>query len=466
MIKNFIKADSSGFIWLHRSIDLILPAATLFTLLSFYETPWHDRYTFISLLGGFIFVAVSQFVGIYNSWRGRSLFYSSQLILKAWLLTWALLIIIIFLYQDSKNFSRLNITLWAIVTPFIFIAYRVTLRTVLSKYRKHSNNFRTIAVAGAGKVGQNIAQTINENPWLGLKVVAFYDDNNTLQGTTIQNIPVIANLDHLFIDARNKEFDELYLCLPMNAEHTIKNLLEKLTDTTVIVKYIPDLFSFDLMHTKWSDLKGIPVISVFDTPLNSSTARFIKRTEDIIASIFIITCIGPVLIIISILIKSTSKGPIIFKQKRYGLNGKEITIYKFRTMYHSNHGNDTKQATKNDDRITPIGKILRSTSLDELPQFINVLQGHMSIVGPRPHAIAHNEKYRSLITKYMQRHLVKPGITGWAQINGLRGETKNIEQMEQRVEYDLHYIKSWSLWLDIKIIVLTIFKGFIHKNAY
>jgi len=248
--------------------------------------------------------------------------------------------------------------------------------------------------------------------------------------------------------------------------HKIKQLLNQLTNTTAVVKYIPDLFSFDLMHAKWTDLKGIPIISVFDTPINNTTARFLKRSEDFVLSLLILTLISPILLAISIFIKATSPGPIIFKQQRYGLNGQKIKVYKFRSMTTQDNGSIIKQATKNDARITPIGGFLRRTSLDELPQFINVLQGKMSIVGPRPHAVAHNEEFRQLVPKYMQRHLVKPGITGWAQINGWRGETDTLEKMEKRVEYDLHYINNWSLWLDIKIIILTIFKGFINKNAY
>jgi putative colanic acid biosynthesis UDP-glucose lipid carrier transferase len=466
MIKSFIRTENSGFLWFHRLLDLMIPFVMLLSILKFMDITWHDKYTYISTLGGFVFVTASQFVGIYNSWRGRSLFNSTQLILKAWLLTWTFLIVLAFLYKDSENFSRLSMSLWAITTPFFFILYRVLVRVALSRYRKFRNSFRTIAIAGAGKLGRNVAQTINQNPWMGLKVIAFYDDNKTLHGTKIQDIPVINDLNGLFSDARNKQFSEIYLCLPMGAEKTIKNLLEKLSDTTAIVKYIPDLFSFDLMHTKWTDLKGIPVISVFDSPLNSSTARFIKRLEDIIVSLAIIVLISPILILISILVKTTSAGPIIFKQKRYGLNGEQITIYKFRSMYCLENGDEIHQATQEDPRVTKLGAFLRKMSLDELPQFINVLQGNMSIVGPRPHAVAHNEKYRTLIKKYMQRHIVKPGITGWAQINGLRGETQTIEQMEQRVEFDLHYIKTWSLWLDIKIVILTLFKGFIHKNAY
>ncbi|HIG8681784.1 TPA: undecaprenyl-phosphate glucose phosphotransferase, partial [Klebsiella pneumoniae] len=227
---------------------------------------------------------------------------------------------------------------------------------------------------------------------------------------------------------------------------------------------IPDVFTFNILQSRTEEVNGIPVVPIFETPLNGIN-MVLKRLEDIILSVVILTLISPILIIISLCVKLTSPGPIIFKQTRYGMDGKPIKVWKFRTMVVMENDNVT-QATKNDVRVTKVGRFLRRTSLDELPQFFNVLFGGMSIVGPRPHAVIHNEQYRSLIEGYMLRHKVKPGITGWAQINGWRGETDTLEKMEKRVEYDLEYIREWSIWLDIRIIFLTIFKGFIGKAAY
>ncbi|HCX4781159.1 TPA: undecaprenyl-phosphate glucose phosphotransferase, partial [Escherichia coli] len=221
---------------------------------------------------------------------------------------------------------------------------------------------------------------------------------------------------------------------------------------------------FNILQSRTEEVNGIPVVPIFETPLNGIN-MVLKRLEDIILSVVILTLISPILIIISLCVKLTSPGPIIFKQTRYGMDGKPIKVWKFRTMVVMENDNVT-QATKNDVRVTKVGRFLRRTSLDELPQFFNVLFGGMSIVGPRPHAVIHNEQYRSLIEGYMLRHKVKPGITGWAQINGWRGETDTLEKMEKRVEYDLEYIREWSIWLDIRIIFLTIFKGFIGKAAY
>uniref|UniRef100_Q31F06 Sugar transferase n=1 Tax=Hydrogenovibrio crunogenus (strain DSM 25203 / XCL-2) TaxID=317025 RepID=Q31F06_HYDCU len=461
-----IKPDQSGFVWIHRVTDLILPFLTLSLSLLLYDVPWHDRYTVLGVLGGLVFVTAAQTVGIYQNWRGRTIYNSIQLIIKAWMITWSFLIILAFLVKDADNLSRGVLLIWATFTLITLVGYRFLIRITLIYFRKKGFNSRKIAIMGAGKVGQHLALVINENPWLGYQVIGFYDDNPSLATQKISDVLVLGSSDDIFSASQQGQFDELYICLPLRAEEKIKQLLNQLTDSTIIVKFIPDLFTFDLMHAKWTDLKGIPIVSVFDTPLSSTTARILKRSEDVILSFIILILISPILLTIASAIKLTSVGPVIFKQKRYGLNGEEIRVYKFRSMTTQDNGFVINQATKNDIRITPLGRFLRRTSLDELPQFINVLQGRMSIVGPRPHAVAHNEEYRQLIPKYMQRHLVKPGITGWAQINGWRGETDTLEKMEKRVEYDLHYINNWSLWLDVKIIVLTIFKGFIDKNAY
>ncbi|HHE6269788.1 TPA: undecaprenyl-phosphate glucose phosphotransferase, partial [Klebsiella pneumoniae] len=224
-------------------------------------------------------------------------------------------------------------------------------------------------------------------------------------------------------------------------------------------------FTFNILQSRTEEINGVPVVPLFDTPLSGINMVF-KRLEDIIVSSIILLFISPILVAISLAVKLSSPGPVIFRQIRYGMDGKPIKVWKFRSMTVMENDDRVIQATKNDTRVTKVGKFLRSTSLDELPQFFNVLFGQMSVVGPRPHAVSHNEQYRSLIHGYMLRHKVKPGITGLAQINGWRGETDTLEKMEKRIEYDLLYIRGWSIWLDLKIIFLTVFKGFINKSAY
>ncbi|MBX9264606.1 undecaprenyl-phosphate glucose phosphotransferase, partial [Klebsiella pneumoniae] len=234
---------------------------------------------------------------------------------------------------------------------------------------------------------------------------------------------------------------------------------------TCSVLLIPDIFTFNILQSRTEEINGVPVVPLYESPLSGINMVF-KRLEDIIVSLSILIVISPVLLIIACAVKFTSPGPVIFRQIRYGMDGKSIKVWKFRSMTVMENDNNVTQATKHDLRVTKVGKFLRRTSLDELPQFFNVLFGQMSVVGPRPHAVSHNEQYRTLIKGYMLRHKVKPGITGLAQVNGWRGETDTLDKMQKRVEYDLLYIRNWSIWLDLKIIFLTIFKGFVNKSAY
>jgi len=261
------------------------------------------------------------------------------------------------------------------------------------------------------------------------------------------------------------KFQVIFVALPLKAQKRIAEILEKCGDTTASVHLIPDFFTFNLLHARLSEVGNMQTLSVYDSPIFGIN-DVLKRMFDIVFSLSVLSVIAIPMLGIAAAVKFTSKGPVIFKQIRYGLDGRRIEVWKFRSMTTMDNGDKVVQATKGDARITPVGEFIRRTSLDELPQFINVLQGSMSVVGPRPHAVAHNEEYRKLIPYYMLRHKVKPGITGWAQINGYRGETDTLDKMEGRVEYDLDYIRNWSLWMDIKIVFLTFFKGFTGSHVH
>ena len=300
---------------------------------------------------------------------------------------------------------------------------------------------------------------IESAPWMGLKLVGIYDDHQhehlTLQG----------GLAELVKDVQAGKIDYVYIALPSSAEQRTLQLIRELADTTATVYVIPDMFVFDLLHASWSSVGGVPVVSVYESPFYGVDG-WLKRAEDVVLGSLILTLAALPMLLIAIGVKLSSPGPIMFKQRRYGLNGEVIEILKFRTMRVCEDGDFIPQAKQGDPRITKFGAFLRSHSLDELPQFVNVLKGTMSIVGPRPHAVAHNEQYRQLIHGYMLRHKVKPGITGWAQINGWRGETDTLEKMQRRIEFDLVYIRNWSIWLDMRIVILTLFRGFTSTNAY
>lgn len=456
-----IKPDKSSFVWIHRIIDLIIPLGIILLLLPFFNVIWHERYVFLGLLGGFVFVFMALQFGVYRNWRGRALFASIKLIVLAWLLSWASLIILVFLLKDSASFSRLTLTTWALATPVFLIGYRFLIRYFLGKFSALGNQHKTVAVVGAGLVGQHIADVLNKNPWLGCKVVAFFDDNTELHGHKINNIETMGGTDQIVDIVNANKFNEIYICLPMRAEPKIKQILDDLTDTTAIVKFVPDLFAFDLMHSQWSDLGGVPVFSVYDSPLNTFFNRSIKRMEDIVLSSIIITITSPLMILLSIGVKLSSPGPIFYKQTRIGWNGKNFQMIKFRSMPQNAESNSVIWGNASQKTTSKFGQFIRKTSMDELPQFFNVLLGHMSIVGPRPERDIFVDEFRKQVPRYMQKHMVKAGITGWAQVNGWRGDTC----LNKRIEFDLHYINSWSLMLDIKIIILTALKGLVHNDS-
>jgi len=460
-VKNILHLDNSSFVWFHRILDAFLPLGMLFCITQFLNIPWHDRYLTMGLLGGMLFTLSAQTVGIYQSWRGRPLFTSFKLIMTAWIISWLVLIFFAFLAKDTQNFSRLVITIWAVLVPSMFILYRIAIRTLIAKLRSKGLNTQNIAIIGAGKVGQQVAEALAQSPWLGYKVTAFIDDNPALINSEINGTPVVSNTKQTIQIINQYHIHEIYICLPMRAEEKIKEILNQLTDTTAIVKFVPDIFTFDLMHAKFTELKGLPIISIYDSPLNSTTAKFLKRVEDIVLSSIILMLISPVMVVLAIGVKLTSPGPIFYRQTRVGWNGKNFEMLKFRSMPVDVEKNGVQWGSAKNKTNTKFGQFIRATSLDELPQFINVLKGDMSIVGPRPERDIFVEKFRKEIPRYMQKHMVKAGITGWAQINGWRGDTS----LEKRIEFDLHYINNWSLWLDIKIIFLTLFKGFINKNA-
>ncbi|WP_213864643.1 undecaprenyl-phosphate glucose phosphotransferase [Vibrio crassostreae] len=295
--------------------------------------------------------------------------------------------------------------------------------------------------------------------------IELYDDRKEERFGYMIKSRYVGTVDILIEQAQHNQIDEVYIALPMIAKERITRCLTLLSDTTVDTFMVPDLYSYNLSASQFKSVGNVQTLSIFGTPFDG-IGGVIKRIEDIVLASLILLLITPVLCAVAIGVKLSSKGPILFKQDRYGLGGKKIKVWKFRSMNVMENGDDFKQATHSDPRVTMFGAFIRRTSLDELPQFFNVLQGSMSIVGPRPHAVAHNEQYRKIVSNYMIRHKIKPGITGWAQINGYRGETETVDKMSKRVQYDIVYLQSWSLWLDIKIVFLTVFKGFVSEKAY
>lgn len=467
--KGFVRQHESFFTHMHQAIDLTFIVTSIWFFCSVFNQHWDLKYQIGSYTAAILFFFVSRQKQLYQSWRSQGMLTEIKHVTNTWLAVLFIVLSLAFALKISENFSRLVIGSWAIACPTFIIGIRVSARLALRYMRSSGHNFRRIVIAGAGAQGQGLANILARNPWMGISIEGFYDnDQKTGSDIHLNNsatVPVIGNLDKLAFDARTGNYDQIYIALPMKNEPEIQKLVRELANCSVQVNYIPDIFTFNLLNSKIRDLGGIPSISLYDSPLDAM-GQTLKRLEDLLIGGIILGIILLPMIIIGLIVKLTSPGPALFKQRRYGLAGEEIWVWKFRSMTVCEDGARATQATKNDSRITRFGAFIRKTSLDELPQFINVIQGTMSIVGPRPHPIALNEQFRESIDGYMLRHMVKPGITGWAQVNGWRGETDTIEKMEKRVEHDLHYVRNWSLWLDIKIIFLTIFKGFIHKNAY
>jgi putative colanic acid biosynthesis UDP-glucose lipid carrier transferase len=337
----------------------------------------------------------------------------------------------------------------------------------LRELRAHGYNTRAAAIIGMTEIGEELAIQIQTVPSLGLQVYGFYDDRAEERCHPIPESLGTYNgsLKDAVDAARTGEIDLIYIAFPLRAEPRINRLLQELSDTTASVYLAADFFAFDLLHARWGALGGVPTVSLHETPFYGVDG-WLKRLEDIVLGVLILIIIAIPMLIIGICVKITSPGPAVFRQRRYGLNGEVIDVLKFRSMTVTEDGPEIRQATKGDARITKLGMFLRRTNLDELPQFLNVFEGSMSIVGPRPHAVAHNELYRKKIQGYMLRHKVKPGITGWAQVNGWRGETDTLEKMEKRVEHDLDYIRNWSLLWDLQIIFMTVFGSGARRNAY
>lgn len=465
--KGLIRPLQSQLQGIARAADNVLIFAALAVSLRVYKIPLSPDYLLLCLISIILFSIFAENQEIYHGWRGAPMFDEAVRILMSWLATFVLIVSGLFISDLTFEYSRPVIELWLPLAPLAIILQHTTLRGILSFLRMRGLNTRYYAILGANSLGQRLRVALSEMPWLGYSFVGFFDDRIEHRDERLDGRaqPIAGSFKDLLSRAQNGEIDHIYITLPLRAEKRINQLIQELADSTVSVNIVPDFFTFNLIQSKWSNVQGIPVVSVLDTPFNALDGAT-KRLEDLLLCAVILPIIAVPMLIIAVAVKLSSPGPAIFKQKRYGIKGEQIEVWKFRSMTVCENGDTIKQATANDSRVTPLGAFLRRTSLDELPQFLNVLGGSMSVVGPRPHAVAHNEYYRKQIQGYMLRHKVKPGITGQAQVNGCRGETDTIDKMQARIHHDLEYLRQWSLWLDLKIVFMTIMKGFVGKQAY
>lgn len=422
------------------------------------------HYATALIISIFLTGIVFQFLDIYQPLRIQAFWKYITKLLQAVIILWVLLAGLAFLTKTGETYSRSWFGTWAIFSFTLLFVFRCGLLGSLRFMRSRGWNERRVIVIGAGELGKKIVETIQQSVWTGCRIVAILDDapenkQKTISGISITTMP--EDVSH-YIASSKESIDEIWLALPLSAENNLKKIMYQLRHDTVTTRFFLDILGLDLLNHSITNLAGFPALNIRCTPMVGLN-RFVKAMEDRILASLILILISPLFLVIAILVKLSSPGPIFYRQKRLGWNGVEFEMLKFRTMpVEAESKTGPVWAKPNEKRATKIGAFLRRTSLDELPQFINVVKGDMSIVGPRPERMIFVEQFKNQIPRYMQKHMVKAGITGWAQVNGWRGNTS----LEKRIEYDLYYIENWSLNFDLKIIFMTLFSGFINKNAY
>ncbi|HEY4805890.1 MAG TPA: undecaprenyl-phosphate glucose phosphotransferase [Paraburkholderia sp.] len=405
--------------------------------------------------------------GIYKSWRGKSLYGLFARVCAAWLAVEGTGILLSFSVHRADSLSRLWLAWWVVASVAFLIVSKALVHMVLRGIRREGYNQKAVAVVGSPRYGRFLIEHMRFHPEAGFHPALVFDEDSDADGAAaIDGVPVEHNLQAMLAFVRENDVRELWLALPITKERTIHRIVTALRNDFVNIRFIPDVRSLSFFSQPVVDLLGVPAINLAASPVTDLRV-LPKRVFDVVFAGAVLVALAPLLALISLAVKLTSKGPVFFKQRRKGLDGNEFEIYKFRSMkVHAEVAGQVTQARRNDPRITRVGAFLRRTSLDELPQFINVLKGEMSVVGPRPHALAHDDIYKDLVRGYMARYRIKPGITGWAQVNGFRGETDRVEKMRDRVRFDLHYMQHWSFALDLRIVAMTMWKGFAGQNAY
>lgn len=443
-----------------RTFDAVI--AVLVPLLMLVWLPYIDHtdgaeYPLLILAGGLLLPSCGELLGLYQPWRGRSLFTMLGVYSMGWLIAVILLSLFLVATQSVSIFSRT----WMLLASTSVLAMGLVTRSLLYLYlrriRSRGCNTKKVLLIGTPNNISRIQRRLEAMPYLGYQISTALPDNQENNPALIAQVQQLASRS-----AFQREFDEVWLSYPLANGDCVKQLAAALMMVPVDIRYFPDLSDVRLLNYRVTQVADMFSLDLNRSPLSGPT-RLIKVLEDRLLGAVLFVIFLPVMLVTAAVIRWTMGTPVLFKQYRHGLDGKRFRIYKFRTMaLHS--ASSTQQAQHNDLRVTRLGAFLRRTSLDELPQLYNVLQGRMSLVGPRPHAMDHNEHYKELIDTYMQRHRVKPGMTGWAQVNGLRGITDDVALMHKRVEYDLYYIDNWTPAFDLKILAMTITRGFINTQ--
>ncbi|HEY0340425.1 MAG TPA: undecaprenyl-phosphate glucose phosphotransferase [Steroidobacteraceae bacterium] len=449
-------------------LDAVLPALVavglLYGLCAFYDIEFKGFFVVLAILSALLSLLLPRWQAAQPAHLVRSHWPLAMRVVMRWMVVIAILLAIGFVTKYSVDFSRRVVLTWAVITPAVLILVTVSLHELMRRLLYDPSMVRRVAFAGCNEVSLSLAQKIGGGS-MGMQVEGFFDDRSAQRLGLEVPARLLGTLPDLTAFVKRNQIDIVFVALPVSHIRRVVQLLDELRDTTASVYYVPDIFAIDLIQARSGELFGIPVVALCETPFYGYRG-VVKRIIDIALALTVLLVALPLMLALAVLVRTSSPGPVIFKQRRYGLDGREIMVYKFRTMNVIEDGPNITQATRADARITGVGRFMRRYSLDELPQLVNVLQGHMSLVGPRPHAVAHNEEYRKLIKGYMIRHKVPPGITGLAQVNGCRGETARVEDMQARIDYDLEYLRHWSPLLDFKILFLTAVRLLRDEKAY
>jgi putative colanic acid biosysnthesis UDP-glucose lipid carrier transferase len=449
----------------NRGIPPVVTVLALLACVAFYDTDLKLHYQVLAFVALLLGLLLFRGNGAWEPFSRRNRWATAVSVTLSWVMLFCVLLLLGYMTKTSDLFSRRVLLTWFVVTPPAIILSQLLAYRLFLPVARTAERGRRVVVAGANELGKTLASRIMGDPGMGMQLVGFFDDRSSDRLGDLPDGRLIGGLADLPEYVRAHQVDVIFIALPIRNVQRVSELIDELFDTTVSIYFLPDIFVFDLIQSRATDIGGLPAIALCETPFYGPSG-IVKRVSDIVFAAILLILLFPLLVTIALAIRLTSPGTVIFRQRRYGLDGEEITVYKFRSMRVSEDGEEIRQATQDDPRITPVGRILRKFSLDELPQLYNVLQGRMSIVGPRPHAVAHNEEYRSLIKGYMLRHKVRPGITGLAQVSGYRGETKDLEDMRMRIEYDLDYLRHWSLGLDLSIMCKTVLVVLRGEKAY
>ena len=449
-----------------RGLDVLLVVSSMWLVCRVNGIDWKGTDAVQAWLSALLFILVGGINDMYRSWRSERILVELWRASVCWVVAAACGSFLMHMLGPGTGLPRLLVWPWFLTTLVMLCGWRFGVRLLLRAGRLRGHNYRRTAIVGSTDIAKQVAEVMQKAPWMGLKFVGYYDDRRNAEQRVAAAHPseIAGTTNDLVRAALAGQIDRIYIALPMRAEIRIKSLIDRLSELPVDVLYVPDFFVFNMLHARWESVGNANVVNVVTTPF-LGVSGLAKRLEDIVLGSLILAIIALPLAVIALVVRLDSKGPVLFRQRRYGLNGKEFEIWKFRTMTVAEDGQDFVQVRPGDSRVTRLGGFLRRTSLDELPQFINVLRGDMSIVGPRPHPVALDEQHRRLIPRYYFRHKIRPGITGLAQISGFRGPTDTLDKMHGRIQHDIQYIDNWSLMLDLKIVLLTLVRGFIHKNA-